>query len=115
MPMPTRALLALFVLAQVAAGQNPPPDSAQKPPVQKPPAQKSAAQKSSGQKASAQKSATPAPAPDTVPPRRFPFWPDSVPGPAARAGAILPFKRIVAFYGNPLSTRMGILGQIPPA
>lgn len=32
----------------------------------------------------------------------------------ARPGAILPFKRVVAFYGNPLSTRMGILGQIPP-
>jgi hypothetical protein len=29
-------------------------------------------------------------------------------------GAILPFHRIVAFYGNFYSTRMGILGQIPP-
>lgn len=29
-------------------------------------------------------------------------------------GAILPFKRIVAFYGNLYSKRMGILGQIPP-
>jgi hypothetical protein len=29
-------------------------------------------------------------------------------------GAILPAKRIIAFYGNPLSKRMGILGQIPP-
>jgi hypothetical protein len=48
-------------------------------------------------------------------PRRYPFWPDSVPGPPARPGAILPGKRIVAYYGNPLSTRMGILGQIPPA
>jgi hypothetical protein len=26
----------------------------------------------------------------------------------------LPQKRIVAFYGNPLSKRMGILGEIPP-
>ncbi len=42
------------------------------------------------------------------------FWPDIIPGPPARAGAILPGKRIVAFYGNPRSTRMGILGQIPP-
>jgi hypothetical protein len=47
-------------------------------------------------------------------PRRYPFWPDSVPGPPALPGAILPHKRIIAFYGNPLSTRMGILGQIPP-
>lgn len=30
------------------------------------------------------------------------------------AGAILPFKRIVAFYGNLYSKRMGILGKLPP-
>jgi hypothetical protein len=29
-------------------------------------------------------------------------------------GAILPRARIVAFYGNPASDRMGILGQLPP-
>jgi hypothetical protein len=29
-------------------------------------------------------------------------------------GAILPFKRIVAYYGNLFSKRMGILGQLPP-
>jgi hypothetical protein len=29
-------------------------------------------------------------------------------------GAILPGHRIVAFYGNPLSKRMGILGELPP-
>ena len=29
------------------------------------------------------------------------------------AGAILPAHRIVAFYGNPLSKRMGILGELP--
>ncbi|MGI8499256.1 MAG: hypothetical protein ACR2OG_16920 [Gemmatimonadaceae bacterium] len=39
-------------------------------------------------------------------------WP--VPGPAPLAGSILPVKRIVAFYGNPLSKRMGILGEFPP-
>jgi hypothetical protein len=52
---------------------------------------------------------------DTIPKKKSPFWPDSVRGPAARPGAILPNKRVVAFYGNPLSTRMGILGQLPPA
>jgi hypothetical protein len=41
-----------------------------------------------------------------------PVWP--VAGPPARAGAILPNKRIVAYYGNPLSKRMGILGEVPP-
>jgi hypothetical protein len=30
------------------------------------------------------------------------------------AGAILPFKRIVAFYGNFYSKGMGILGKLPP-
>lgn len=29
-------------------------------------------------------------------------------------GAILPFKRIIAYYGNLYSTRMGILGELPP-
>jgi hypothetical protein len=37
-------------------------------------------------------------------------WP--VDGPAPRPGAILPHRRIVAFYGNPLSRRMGILGEL---
>ncbi|HVX42010.1 MAG TPA: hypothetical protein VHB25_20780 [Gemmatimonadaceae bacterium] len=38
-------------------------------------------------------------------------WPMDTPAPLP--GAILPGKRIVAFYGNPLSKRMGILGEIP--
>lgn len=38
-------------------------------------------------------------------------WPE---GPAPLPGALLPDTRIVAYYGNPLSTRMGILGQLPP-
>jgi len=38
-------------------------------------------------------------------------WP--VHGPAPLPGSILPSKRIVAFYGNPLSKKMGILGEIP--
>ncbi|MDX5436862.1 MAG: hypothetical protein LPK03_06680, partial [Pontibacter sp.] len=36
------------------------------------------------------------------------------PGPEPLPGAVLPHKRIVAFYGNPLSKRMGILGELPP-
>ena len=31
------------------------------------------------------------------------------------AGAILPFKRIVSYYGNLYSKQMGILGELPPA
>ena len=39
------------------------------------------------------------------------LWP--VRGPEPLPGAILPHKRIVAYYGNPLSTRMGVLGEYP--
>lgn len=35
------------------------------------------------------------------------------PGPRPLAGAILPNSRILAYYGNPLSKRMGILGEFP--
>ncbi len=38
-------------------------------------------------------------------------WPVSYPDPLT--GAILPVKRIVAYYGNPLSKRMGVLGECP--
>ncbi len=38
-------------------------------------------------------------------------WP--VKGPEPLPGAILPHKRIVAYYGNPQSKRMGALGEYP--
>jgi len=41
-----------------------------------------------------------------------PIWP--VDGPEPLPGSVLPAKRIVAFYGNPLQKRMGILGELPP-
>ncbi len=34
--------------------------------------------------------------------------------PYPKQGAILPFKRVVAFYGNLYSQKMGILGELPP-
>jgi len=40
------------------------------------------------------------------------LWPPKMP--AQLPGAILPGKRIIAFYGNPLSRRMGILGEFGP-
>jgi hypothetical protein len=39
-------------------------------------------------------------------------WP--VKGPEPAPGALLPEHLIIAYYGNPRSTRMGILGQLPP-
>ncbi|WP_346236510.1 hypothetical protein ABDK00_015150 [Niabella insulamsoli] len=38
-------------------------------------------------------------------------WPVKAPYPLE--GALLPFKRVVAFYGNLYSKRMGILGELP--
>jgi hypothetical protein len=40
------------------------------------------------------------------------LWPVHAPYPDA--GAVLPFKRVVAYYGNFYSTRMGVLGEYPP-
>ena len=37
-------------------------------------------------------------------------WPA---GPTPLPGSVLPAKRIVAFYGNPLSKKMGVLGEYP--
>ena len=38
-------------------------------------------------------------------------WPVQMP--ELMTGSILPCRRVVAYYGNPLSTRMGILGELP--
>jgi hypothetical protein len=38
-------------------------------------------------------------------------WP--VKGPAPLPGALFPERRVVAFYGNPLSKKMGVLGEYP--
>ena len=40
------------------------------------------------------------------------IWPAKAPYP--NAGALLPFNRIVAYYGNFYSKGMGVLGQYPP-
>src|SRR6185295_18289927 len=40
--------------------------------------------------------------------KRIDAWPS---GPVPLPGAILPAKRIIAFYGNPLSKKMGALGE----
>lgn len=47
-----------------------------------------------------------------ISPRDSALWP--VRGPEPLPGALIPEHRIVAFYGNPLSKRMGILGEIEP-
>jgi hypothetical protein len=39
------------------------------------------------------------------------LWPVKMAAP--RPGAVFPAKRVVAFYGNPLSKKMGVLGEYP--
>lgn len=39
-------------------------------------------------------------------------WP--VKSPASLPGAVLPARRIIAYYGNPLSKKMGVLGEYEP-
>jgi hypothetical protein len=45
-------------------------------------------------------------------PAKTPLWPVKTAYPDA--GALLPFNRIVAYYGNFYSTKMGVLGATPP-
>jgi hypothetical protein len=58
-------------------------------------------------KRSATKRSSAGAASDTAASRSFPTPPTPLPG------SVLPGCRIVAFYGNPLSKRMGILGELP--
>src|SRR3989344_2825122 len=48
---------------------------------------------------------------ETPPPLPTPLWPAQAVYP--NAGAILPFHRIVAYYGNLYSKKMGVLGEYP--
>jgi hypothetical protein len=115
------ALTAVFLAATPSAGQQPPdtaraPDSAAtsvrtrvNSAAQKAPATKGTATKGTATKGTA---GTPLATKAGAPPKPTPVWP--VKGPAPLPGSILPHKRIVAYYGNPLSKRMGILGEVPP-
>ncbi|HEV2126354.1 MAG TPA: hypothetical protein VGW38_26655, partial [Chloroflexota bacterium] len=56
-----------------------------------------------------------APPPVPVPvPAPAPPAPQTPPRGSGTAGALLPGHRIVAYYGNPRSAAMGILGELPP-
>lgn len=65
---------------------------------------------SSPQAAPATPTSSPAPTPQTPPPPpQQNLWPVKTATP--KAGALLPFHRIVAYYGNFYSTKMGVLGE----
>lgn len=75
-------------------------------------AQSSSTQADTSVSGSTKKATDSAKAKAKPPARPKPVWP--VKGPDPLPGSILPDKRIVAYYGNPLSKRMGILGEISP-
>jgi hypothetical protein len=100
------ALLFAFATSSTAA-QAPTPAPKADVPITQDSAKRPAKSKGSGKKkGKSTKAATAA-----APARPEPKWP--VEGPAPLPGSILPGKRIVTFYGNPLSDRMGILGRLP--
>jgi hypothetical protein len=124
-------LLASAVLAAPLAAQNPPASNTAAKPVAHAEslgsAKKRATTVKKAQPAKTRKATDPAAKP-TKPARKTwtggrngyvvdsaeaaSLWP--VKGPAPLPGAILPAKRIVAYYGNPLVKKMGILGELPP-
>ena len=94
----------LSSVTTVAVAQTPDSGRGRRPPlvVKQTPAASSPAN-------STGKGSTAKPAPKAAP--QPPKWPVAAPDPLP--GSILPAKRIVAFYGNPLSKRMGVLGELP--
>jgi hypothetical protein len=95
-----RYLAVTFTAAALPASALWQPSAAQSPPAAK------ASQKKGTDGNAADSAAKARPA------RPRPVWP--VKGPDPLPGSILPNRRIIAYYGNPLSKRMGILGEIAP-
>jgi len=112
--------LLLSVASQVALAQVP------TPPVKKPAAAKPAVKKTapaSGQDSTAKKRAKTGLLGPSSGDKHMAYrdqgsdldslWPVRK-QPPVLPGSLLPAKRIIAFYGNPLSKRMGILGEFEP-
>lgn len=93
------ASLAWLLCVSTASAQRPASDSARA--RSRPPATKG-----TGSKTPAKTTPKTMSKPAADPPK----WPVDAPEPLP--GSILPAKRIVAFYGNPLSKRMGVLGEL---
>jgi hypothetical protein len=118
-------LFASAIIAAPALGQSQPPSNSSTKATRADslgtPAKKSAAKKAQPAKTS-KASATTKPGRKTWTGGRNGFVVDSaeaaslwpVKGPAPSPGAVVPAKRIIAYYGNPLVKKMGILGELPP-
>ena len=106
------SLLLACAMSAPAWGQSA-GDSAPPPPrsdsVERAPKPASTAKKKTTTSGAKKKTTTPRPA---APARPKPVWPVNAPEPLP--GSVLPARRIVAYYGNPLSKRMGILGEVEP-
>ena len=103
LPRGNAGLIATMIMALAGLGGHPSAATAQNPARSK-----SAVVKQQGATRTAAPKVAKKPKAEPQPPT----WP--VNGPDPMPGAILPNKRIVAFYGNPLSKKMGILGELPP-
>ena len=104
-PRVIKTLLALVLLAAPTLGAQSTPDSGAPAPNRK------------ATTTAKKKKKTPPPDPDSLAQAREDsildaLWP--VKGPNPLPGSILPGKRIVAFYGNLINKRMGVLGEYPP-
>lgn len=74
------------------------------------PVGKASAKRTPAKSVSPRRSAAPSASPKAKsPPAHAALWP--VKGPTPLPGSILPRNRIVAYYGNPMSRRMGVLGE----
>ena len=99
---------ARSAVAQAAAAQPARPDTTVRADsAHKPKRKKSTAVRTPGKKKAPSKAAEVAALAANEPPFVQP------PMPAPLPGSLLPSHRIVTYYGNPLSKRMGILGEIP--
>jgi hypothetical protein len=120
--MKLRLALFLFVfLAMRPAGSQTPPDSGRAKARQDTAHPKarpdSVHAKAPRRKTTVTKKAAPPPDADSAARARADSILDSrwpVKGPDPLPGSILPFTRIVAYYGNPLSKKMGVLGEYEP-
>jgi hypothetical protein len=105
-----KSLLALLLFAAAPLGAQATTDSSSPKP-------KAPRKATSSAPAAKKKKAAPPPNADSIAQAREDsildaMWP--VKGPEPLPGSILPGKRIVAFYGNLLSTKMGVLGEYQP-
>lgn len=118
----TRSLALVVALGAAASpvfaqSATPAVDTAAKAPAAKPATEKPAASKTTAarKKRAAKGAKAPAVAVDSEAKLDSIYnlrWP--VKGPEPLPGSILPAKRIIAYYGNPLSRRMGVLGEYEP-